>query len=561
MLSRSAHRSALGLCLTAIALAGAVGTPFTAQAKPPASKSAKQPIGVGAFSGPQGSKVRGKVMKILRDSGSYELTDLEDVKPGASTQTIQQNARGIQAEAIVLGTVSKAPNLTLTVYGANGARIDSIQVKGGSFPKLYKAIDNEVEIAIADPLERAHSAGGGKPAAAAAAAAAPAKAKAADAEPAPQAAAKSDDEEEAPVDEAAEASSSSSEDESSAPAAASEESERGLRPIEIGVGLRLYNRNFAYTGLTTSNLIPYNLPLAPTIWVAGTIYPGALWSNGPFSNIGLTGRYEYGLATTTSYEQPTGMPGQTVVTELQTHAYEYQFGLRGRIPIGRHELGISGVYGNQSFVLQGDEDPAQWPQKPYALVPDVHYHYLRFGLDARFYISKLLVGAHVAPRFLTSMKELDKGGVWFPGAMGSGLDMGAQLGWQILPWLTPTAGFDLVRYGFDFNNVPVAENQRVIAGGATDTYLSGWIGAVFNLDFASSSAGGAVAAEAKPEEESEAKTEDAAEPEDEAAEKAEPPPKPKAQPKAQPKEEAPPPKPKASSKKPIQEEEEEEEIE
>ena len=560
MLSRSALRSALGLCLTALALAGTVGTPLTAQAKPPASKTAKQPIGIGAFSGPHSAKVRSKVLKILRDSGSYEVTDIEDVKSGASQATIQQTARGIQAEAIVFGTVSKAPNLTLTVYGANGARIDSIQVKGGSSPKLFKAIDNEVEIAIADPLERAHTSRGGKGAAAAAAHAAKAAA------PAPKAAEKSE-EEEAPVDDAesdSESEPASSEWESPAPAAEeSEESVRGLRPIELGVGLRLYNRNFKYTGQATSNLIPYNLPLAPTIWVAGTIYPGALWSNGPFSNIGITGRYEYGLATTTSYEQPTAMAGQTVVTELQTHAYEYQLGLRGRVPFGRNELGIFGMYGNQSFVLTGDEDPAQWPNKPYALVPDVHYHYLRFGLDARFYVSKLMVGAHVAPRFLTSMKELDKGAVWFPGAMGSGIDMGAQLGWQVLPWLTPTVGFDLVRYGFDFNNVPVAENQRVVAGGATDTYLSGWIGAVFNLDFAGSAAGGAVTAEAKPDEAdddaAESKSDDAEESEESEEPEEKPAPKAKAEPK--PKAAAPAPKPKASSKKPIQEEEEEEEIE
>jgi hypothetical protein len=556
LFSRSALRSALGTCLTGLALLGTVGMPLTAQAKPPASKTAKQPIGVGAFVGPQGPKVRTKVLKILRDSGSYEVTDVEDVKPGASTETYQQMAHGIQAEAIVVGTVSKVPNLTITVYGANGAKIDSIQVKGGTFPKLFKAIDNEVEIAIADPLERAH-AGGGKAGAAAAVAAAPAaKAASSGDEPAPKAAEKpNDDEEEAPVDDAGEPAATSSDDAASdaSEAPAESESERGLRPIELSVGLRMYNRNFSYTGQTSPGLIPYDLPLAPAIWVAGRIYPGALWSNGPFSNLGIMFRYEYGIATTTKYQQPTNVAGQSVVTELQTSAYEYQVGLRGRLPIGKHELGIFGVYGNQSFVLAGDEDPTK---TPYALVPDVHYHYLRFGLDARFYISKLLVGAHVAPRFLTSMKEIDKGGVWFPAATGSGLDMGVLLGWQILPWLTPTLGVDLVRYGFDFNNTPVPQNiydQRVVAGGATDTYLSGWLGATFNFDFAGSAKNGAVSAEAAPAAEADSKSEEADEPEEKPAAK------PKAEAAPPPKEAAPAPKPKAKAKgKPVEEEEEEE---
>jgi len=167
-------------------MAGTVGVSGNVYAKPPAAKAAKQPIGVGGFSGPQGPKVRARVLKVLRDSGSYEVTDVEDVKPGASAQTYQNMAQGIAADAIVVGTVSQSANLTIGVYGANGARVDAIQIKGGTFPKLYKAIDNEVEIAVADPLARAHAGGKGAAAAAAApAAAAPAAA-----------AAKSDDEDE-----------------------------------------------------------------------------------------------------------------------------------------------------------------------------------------------------------------------------------------------------------------------------------------------------------------------------------------------------------------------------
>jgi hypothetical protein len=103
------------------------------------------------------------------------------------------------------------------------------------------------------------------------------------------------------------------------------------------------------------------------------------------------------------------------------------------------------------------------------------------------------VDAQFAPRFLLSMNELDLAGVWFPGANGSGLDFGAMLGWNYLPWLDAVAGFELIRYGFDFNGMP--DGNYPVAGGATDTYLSAFLGARFHLDGTASASDGAVSAE------------------------------------------------------------------
>jgi hypothetical protein len=529
---RFAKKSALAICVT-LACSGAVTLPVSiAEAKPPgASKAAKQPIGVGAVTGPQGPKVRAKLLKMLRASGSYEVTDAEDLKPGASAETYRNMAQGTGSDAIVVGNVSKALSLTLSVYGSNGARIDSVTIKGGTFPKLFKAIDNEAEIALADPLERARS-GGAKskateppPAPAAKPKLAPGEAEEVEEEelidepakpkakpkPAPKPEPKAEPKSKAKpkADESsAELESedvdtttgkplaSEEEDSGEAEAASSEPAVRGLRPIELQAGLRGFTRNFAYTGRTSQGLIPYNLPFAPALLVAGRFYPGALFRDDVLSHVGIMARYELGLATTTNYEEGGTGGAPKIVKELKTNTSEFLVGLRGRLPIARHELGVSASYGTHSFTLAGDE---KWNQVPYALVPDVHYHFVRVGIDARFHISKLIVGAQISPRFLTSMKEVDKGRVWFPGAKGSGLDFGLMLGWQLLPWLAPAVGFDVVRYGFDFNNLPVVPVPRVVAGGATDTYVSGWLGAIAHFDLAGGKSAGGASVSATPD--------------------------------------------------------------
>jgi len=484
-------RRALTLC--AALLTGVVwhGAPRDAVAKP--ATAAKVPIAVGSFAGPQQTKVRAKVMDVLRKSGSYEVTDAEDIKPGAKTAAYASMAQAMGVNAIVVGVISKRHNLTITVYDANGARVDAIEIKGGggSFG-LLKAVDNELEISIADPIARAKPASGGGKKAAAAAAVAP---KAAATPPKPAAGEEEEPEisEDGEVEEPVEGEASGEgEGEASGEASASAgedvdapsaPSEPGLRPLEVIVGLRGYRRTFDYTDvrkntdLLGTQLHPYELPLAPAIIASLRFYPAALFSNGFLSHVGITGRYELTVATGTTYSE------QGVTTALDTSAASWHLGLRGRITLGPHELGVFAEYGTQTFLLRGDENPV--PLKPYALVPDVTYTFVRTGIDARFYFGKVIVGGQVAPRFLTSLHEIDLAGIWFPGATGSGLDFGVMGGYRVLPYLSVVGGVDILRYGFDFNGMPDCppNPQRCpVAGGATDTYPSAWLAAMFHLD-------------------------------------------------------------------------------
>ncbi|HEV8245968.1 MAG TPA: hypothetical protein VGP93_09375, partial [Polyangiaceae bacterium] len=255
------------------------------------------------------------------------------------------------------------------------------------------------------------------------------------------------------------------------------------------------NRSFTYNDsladvFPTRNINPlytYELPLGPALLVDGRVYPGAFFTGGVGAHIGVQVHFEFGFATRSIYAENT--PDQV---ELSTSTSEFRVGLRGRIPIDALELGIFAEYGMHKFRLIGDEDGNANPNFP--LVPDVTYTFIRPGLDARFRFSDFMVGMHVAPRFLLSMHELDLQDLWFPGATGSGLDMGLEVGYSLTPSLEVVAGFDFLRYAFDFNAIP--KDNPVVAGGAKDDYISGWLGVRFRLPGSGGASGASASASA-----------------------------------------------------------------
>jgi hypothetical protein len=456
------------------------------------AQRSKKSIAVGVIEGPQGDTTRKRILEKLKTSGNYEVTDAEDLRPGADKGAYAAMAQALQVDAILVGKVSRGFELTVSVIGPDGNLIEDVKLKGGSGDELNKAIDGQLEAAIADPIS-------GK--------------KGSKAKPPP------DEEEEEPEDEEdavpagdkeededEDEGKDEDEDEKPAEEVPSEEKKPGRRPLELLVGARLYSRSFVYSQLRYGNVFDYKLGAAPAIITAARVYPFAFFRDDALGNLGIMARLELGIATSTNYAQPQP-DGTTVTHPLNTGTSDWQVGLRGRLPVGPHELGLFALYGAHSFVLVGDEGPsADRPNRPYPLVPDVNYTFIRPGVDARLYVSRLTFGAHFAPRFLTSMKQIDQDRFWFPGATGSGVDFGAMAAFRILSFLSIAAGVDYLRYGFDFNAIPndaglPGSRAPLIAGGATDTYISGWAGILLHLDGKANAADGSVSVEAKPEEE------------------------------------------------------------
>jgi hypothetical protein len=249
-------------------------------------------------------------------------------------------------------------------------------------------------------------------------------------------------------------------------------------------GLRAYNRTFSYQD-ALSDLYPdsgfkelntYELPLGPALLVDIRFYPGAFFSRGLAANIGLVAHFEQGFATKSIYGENTDQE-----KELETSMQEIRVGLMGRIPLGESEIDLSGEYGIHKFRLNGDEQGTVGTgtvTDNFPLVPDTDYTFIRVGLEGRFRFSEFMVGVHVAPRIVLGVGDLASD-AWFPEASGMGFDTGLMLGYGIIPSLDVVVGVDYLRYGFDFNPIPVG--APVVAGGATDEYTSAYLALLFRL--------------------------------------------------------------------------------
>ncbi len=88
--------------------------------------------------------------------------------------------------------------------------------------------------------------------------------------------------------------------------------------------------------------------------------------------------------------------------------------------------------------------------------------------------------ARVGKRFVFGTGGLEKD--WFPNVKTQSLEAGATVGYELTSMLDLVAGFDWLRYAFDFNPVPNPPREpSLVAGGAVDQYMSGFIGFRFHL--------------------------------------------------------------------------------
>jgi hypothetical protein len=228
-------------------------------------------------------------------------------------------------------------------------------------------------------------------------------------------------------------------------------------PVEVGVGAAFFTRNLSYVDDLFGALRPYQLGGAPALRLSVAWYPGAHFSRGTLSHVGLEARASYALGL--SSRNAAGV-------EFPTRALSYEASLRGRLPAGRHAFGLAVGYGRDLFDIQ----PAGAAQ---AGVPAVAYGYARGGLDAQLWLTESIgVKARAGWRQLLSTGGFQTT-AWFPRQRGAGIDAALAGTLAVAEGLEVELGAELRRYFFALEPEPGDAN---VAGGALDQYLVGTLG-------------------------------------------------------------------------------------
>lgn len=404
-----------------------------------AQSSDKMKVAIGGFDGAKAAEVRSAFIDALKKDGSYEITDAEDVKASSKGKAIAEAAKGLGVNVVITGKVGKGGLKVKVLNGADGKLIDEVDIKGGA-GKLKGNIEKSGASSVAAAIGQAKGKEEKKP------------------EPPPEEAKPA--EEEKPTETVAVDTASAGDG-------------KGLSPLDITAGLRPLHRTFTFhqtladvrPGERINQLLKYELPLGPQLFIDLNWFPASHFMQGPAEWFGITGGFEKGFATQSIYGEGTA-DQKTLKTDIQA----FYVGGRVRVPIAEHRLGATATYGQHSFSLAGDEGP-------FPLIPDVKYSYIRGGLDGMLRFGDFSAGARVGKRFVSSTGALQT--QWFPKVKTSSLEAGVTVGYRLVSMLELVAGFDWLRYAFDFNPVPIRPSY--VAGGAVDEYMSGYIAFKFHL--------------------------------------------------------------------------------
>jgi hypothetical protein len=272
--------------------------------------------------------------------------------------------------------------------------------------------------------------------------------------------------------------------------AAPQEEEEAPKPLALDAGVGFLFRSFQATNAVT---LPGVLPTRDQsggmadLRIGAAFYPGALFTKGFLANIGLVGHFERSLGgNTQAGDDPNN---QLPEGDLPTSLTAYDVGLRVRLPISKHELGFSGLYGQQAFLIDDggtESDPLEGDAK---LVPDVAYSFVRLGTDFTYLISKYTLRADVGLRIVTGAGD-EPGQIqnddWFPNSDVGGVDVGVTAGYAVSERFSVTLGADFRNFFYSMNSREAdfgvdSGERNPVAGGANDMYFAGMLTAAYAL--------------------------------------------------------------------------------
>ncbi|WP_157069670.1 hypothetical protein [Sandaracinus amylolyticus] len=234
-----------------------------------------------------------------------------------------------------------------------------------------------------------------------------------------------------------------------------------LSPLWVAIGASGFSRDYSYNDDIFLTLRPYQLPIGWTLRAQARWYPAAHFTQDFLANLGV--ELYLGGAIGIQSRQRDG-------TTYPTDSIDIRGGADLRIPLAPLELGIGVGGGIHTFALGASSGGNT------AALPNVEYQFLRPAVRARLDVGAgIYTEASFGWRVLTGTGAL---GTWFPRNSGTGMDLGAHLGWESDIGVGVRAGFEMARYWFSMNPEP---GDTYIAGGAADQYLSGSVDLVWRM--------------------------------------------------------------------------------
>jgi hypothetical protein len=236
-----------------------------------------------------------------------------------------------------------------------------------------------------------------------------------------------------------------------------------LTAMVVGAGIAGFSRHLAYND-DLSDLAPYDLGLAPAMALHARWYPAVHFGErGVAGNIGLDLRAQFAFGLDTEAEQGVFLP---------TSATGFGIGVRGRWPLGDHELGAVVGYGTRTFSV---DTVGTSSARALRYPGSTAYSYMRLGLEGRVDLGgdfALSAALAYLPTFSTGVE------LWFPNSSATGIEGELELGYALSSSFELDAKLAFQQFGLSFN--PTIEDARageLVAGGAVERYLAMSLGA------------------------------------------------------------------------------------
>jgi hypothetical protein len=166
--------------------------------------------------------------------------------------------------------------------------------------------------------------------------------------------------------------------------------------------------------------------------------------------------------------------------KLTTKYQDFLAGVKVRIPVGMIVPYVAGAYGMQKFQLEPVDNTR----------PNFNYAFIRAGAGARVQFTPSVDMDLGAGYLIVTSLGSQAGEVQalYPNAKANGVDVNLSLGFRITSLIGIRVGADFRQYGLTLHWA--TGQPGIMAGGATDRYISAWGGLEIVLDGLGSSGGG-----------------------------------------------------------------------